>query len=762
MLTGFFPKVISSRHTVGLASLVLLGSSCVVQADDGQKERNARNDKNDSSVAPAAAAGSGAVSSSGAVSPQTKTLGAIHVTGRLTGGTQPPAAYAGGQVATGGRVGVLGEQDSFNSPFSVISYTSQLIENEQADTVGSVLQNDAGVQMAYGSGTAGEIFQIRGFPLYGQDISFGGLYGVLPRQVVQTNFVNRVELFKGSNAFANGVSPGGSGVGGAVNLEPKWATDAPITNLKLGYESDSQIDEEVDLGRRYGTDKQFGVRLDAQHAKGDTAINGENAADTSVGLGLDYRGKRARASLYFGYQHQHLKHFRSVIYTSAATEVPEPPDAETNYAPPYAATQLKTEFGLLRGSFDLTENWTAYAAVGANHSREDSDYAGLLLSDDNGNAGAYRISIPYEANLFTGQAGFRGQFETGPVSHQINFGYSGYYRRMNTAYRESSLTDLQATNIYRPADLANPETTISGGDFDDPPIRNRHRADGWAISDTAGLFDDRLLITVGARYQSLRIENFSAEGVFDGSPVVNHAVSPVYGAVFKPLDWLSLYANHIEALQAGDAAPTQSANFGKVIGIADSKQNEVGAKVDFGDLGGGLALYQIEKPSAYTDPATNVYGYYGKQRNRGLELSVFGKPTERLRLMASASWIDPELTDTANGANDGNDAVGVTDYRLVFQGDWQLPRAPRWSANARVIRSGSQYADAANTLKLKPWTRVDLGLRYKMPFGNQDQDITWRANITNVADSDYWASAQSGYLTQGDPRTFKLSATVHF
>ncbi|WP_158583434.1 TonB-dependent siderophore receptor [Salinisphaera sp. Q1T1-3] len=739
---------------MGLLSITLVGSLNAYGAEPDDQGRDIAAPAPAGDVAPAAPSTTPAAG--------TTTLGDMLVTGQLTGGTNPPPAYAGGQVASGGRIGVLGEQDAFNTPFSVISYTSQIIDNQQDDTVGSVLENDAGVQKAYGSGTAGEIFQIRGFPLYGQDISFGGLYGVLPRQIVQTNFVNRVELFKGANAFANGVSPGGSGVGGAVNLEPKWATDDPISRLKLGYASDSQFEQEVDVGRRFGKNQRFGVRLDAQHEKGDTALNDENAADTSVGLGLDYRGERARASAYFGYQRQHLKHFRSVIYTSNATEVPEPPDADTNYAPSYAQTELKTEFGLLRGSFDFTDHWTGYAAIGANHSREDSDYAGLLLQDDQGNAGAYRISVPYEANLFTGQAGFRGNFDTGPISHKINVGYSGYYRRMNTAYRQSSLAALQSTNIYDPAALPSPPTVVSGGDFDNPPIRNRHRADGWAISDTAGLFNDKLLLTVGARYQSLRIENYSAEGVFNEPAIVNHAVSPAYGVVVKPLDWLSLYANHIEALQAGDSAPTQSANFGQVVGIAESKQNEVGGKVDFGTIGGSLALYEIEQPSAYTDPVTNIYGYYGKQRNRGLEVSVFGKPTKRLRLMASASWIDPELSDTANGANDGNNAVGVADYRFVFQGDWQLPSLPNWSANARVIRSGTQYADAANTLKLAPWTRIDLGLRYKMPWGDNERHITWRANVTNVANSDYWASAQSGYLTQGDPRTFKLSATVDF
>lgn len=59
---------------------------------------------------------------------------------------------------------------------------------------------------------------IRGLPLASDDISYNGLYGVLPRQIIATEALERVELFKGPNAFVNGVTPSGSGIGGGVNL----------------------------------------------------------------------------------------------------------------------------------------------------------------------------------------------------------------------------------------------------------------------------------------------------------------------------------------------------------------------------------------------------------------------------------------------------------------------------------------------------------------------------------------------------------------
>lgn len=62
------------------------------------------------------------------------------------------------------------------------------------------------------------MFVIRGFQLNGDDISLGGLYGVTPRQLISTDVLERVEVFKGANAFLNGASPTGSAIGGGINL----------------------------------------------------------------------------------------------------------------------------------------------------------------------------------------------------------------------------------------------------------------------------------------------------------------------------------------------------------------------------------------------------------------------------------------------------------------------------------------------------------------------------------------------------------------
>jgi iron complex outermembrane receptor protein len=66
-------------------------------------------------------------------------------------------------------------------------------------------------------------YVIRGFAVSSDDLAYNGLYGVLPRQFVASELLERVEVFRGANSFLNGAAPGGGGIGGSINLLPKRA-----------------------------------------------------------------------------------------------------------------------------------------------------------------------------------------------------------------------------------------------------------------------------------------------------------------------------------------------------------------------------------------------------------------------------------------------------------------------------------------------------------------------------------------------------------
>jgi iron complex outermembrane receptor protein len=671
----------------------------------------------------------------------------------------PTAAYAGGQVAQGGRFGVLGNQDMMNVPFSMTSYTDTLIRNQQARSLGDVVSNDPAVRTGFGYGNFSQTFVIRGFQVASDDIAFDGLYGLLPRQLIAPELVDRVEVFKGASAFLNGVSPGGSAVGGNINVAPKRAQAEPITRIGLDWGSDSQTGGSVDIGRRFGANKEFGVRVNAVHRDGNTGIDGEQRRVTALAVAFDYQGEKLRVTTDLGYQKQVITGGRAVVYASGLTYVPRAPSARTNYAQPWSNSSLEDTFGMVRAEYDVADWLTGYVAAGVHHGNEYGDYVSPTLLDGSGRATETRFTVPYIADTATGEAGFNARFN-GDVSQRINVSFSALNFRKKAAYA-GSLTPIQ-TNIYAPTYVPVPAFDYDIGPISDPGITGRTILRSVAVSDTLGFMDDRLQVTLGGRRQKLEVLGYAYGTGEKTSSYSQFANSPIVGVNFRLADQWSIYANHIEALTQGGQAPETFAgqpvtNAGQVFAPYKSKQNELGVKWDAGEFGSTLALFQIKQPNAYVDPVRVTYVVDGEQRNRGAEWSFFGEPVKGLRLLGGASYIKPEQNKTQDGVNEGKDSIGTPRFQANLGAEWDIPNTPDISLSARAVRTGKQYLDSANTLKLPAWTTYDIGARTTAYL--EGVPVTFRLTVQNVTNKGYWASANGGYLSQGAPRTFLVSAS---
>ncbi|MFP2238195.1 TonB-dependent receptor [Pseudescherichia vulneris] len=677
------------------------------------------------------------------------------------GGDQLVPAFLDGQIAHGGRMGMLGEQNAMEVPFNVIGYTSKLVKDQQAKTIADVVRNDASVQAVQGYGNFAETYKIRGFQLDGDDMTMGGLPGVVPRQVVDTQMLERVEIFKGANGLMNGAAS--SGVGGMINLEPKRAEDTPTASVGVDYTSDSQVGGTLDLGRRFGDNNQFGARVNLVDREGETAVDGDKRRTTMASLGLDYRGDRLRTSLDLGYQKKTFHGGEMGVNISGVDFIPDVPDTRENYSQTWGYSNIESEFGMAKAEYDLTSNWTTYAAFGGQHSHEIGTYTAPKLINEAGDATVGGLDTNRIIDAWSGMGGLRGNFNTGPISHRVNVGYAAQIRTDATAWRMSA--NNPTTNIYDNNGVAKPDNAWFGGDYHDPLTTSRSRTQGWLLSDTLGFFDDQVLLTAAARHQKVVVRNYSnATGQEDtSSRYTESRWTPTYGIVYKPWKEISLYANHTEALQPGDNAPTGALNYGQSMGILHSKQNEVGVKMDYQRVGGSLALFEIKKPSALLN-SSNVYVLDGEQRNRGIELNVFGEPMLGLRLNGSTTWLDPEMTKTAGGANDGNDAIGVSRFYMVLGGEYDIKPVDGLTATAKVNHTGSQYADAANSKKLDSYTTLDLGVRYRMRVNADQNDMVWRVGVDNVTNEKYWSGVESygTYIFQGEPRTVKVSMSYDF
>lgn len=677
------------------------------------------------------------------------------------------------EVTRGGSVGVLGDKPAEDVPFAIKSYNDKLILNQQPQSLGQVLENDPSVRTTYGFGNAAEVFVLRGFPLYGEDIALDGLYGLVPRQLVAPELYDQVQVLGGATAFLNGAGPGGTGIGGSVNLMPKRAGADPLNRVTLNYTGTAHVGGSFDFSRR-SADGAFGIRINGAAREGNVAIDDEFRRAIVLGAGLDWRSERARVSLDLAYQRMQVRGLRPKV-TLGGSFVPEVPEADANYGQPWSYTTLRDIFGMVRGEYDLADDVMLYAAFGARDGAEDGIYDSITVTDPvTGAANGNGLYVPRTDNNEAATAGIRAKFAGFGMTHEFNFGGSALWQVNRNAYDFLYGPGFAgfATNLYDTPAVPLPSSSLVGGDLDNPFPISRARLASVFASDTLGFAGDRVLLTLGLRLQTMRITGYS---YVDGAVATEYdesAATPVLGLVVKPADGVSLYANRIEGLAQGPTAPIDAnlVNSGEVFAPYKSTQYEVGGKVALGRFNASLALFQTEQPNAYArpvdaaDPAgRQIYAVDGRQRNRGIELSLDGELAKGLRLIGGASLIEAKQRQTAGGVNEGKDAPGVPDYMINANLEWDLPFVPGATLTGRVVHTGEQQVNADNSLQLPDWTRFDLGARFVTVVANQP--LTLRLNVDNVANARYWASAFNSFgtsLLQGTPRTLKLSASIDF
>jgi iron complex outermembrane receptor protein len=673
----------------------------------------------------------------GTVPPPTATIGNL----------PPPAP--GGQVATGGREGFLGNRDYMDTPYSGTSFTSTLIQNQQARTIADVVANDPSTTK-YGLAVYDQ-FRIRGFILGGGSIAFDGLYGLVPEDRVPLEAFERVEVFRGPSAFLNGYV---GAVGGTINLVPKRAGNAEITSLAATYGTNSQFGATADIGRRFGNDKQFGARFSGVYRDGYTPLANNKERVGNGQLSLDYAGNNVRLVAHLGYTKQDSQAGNQLFTMVPNLPVPAAPNAFAAVQQPWETINTEFYYGLGRGEVDLADDWTAFAAYGQSYFRE--TWTRTLGSALNSYGGFTATGQQFNRNFTkqTGEAGVRGRLATGPINHSLAMVTTGYWDVVANAFGTAAFS--QAENLYNPVFLNAPFSTSIGS----PPKTSSTTLLSFALSDTLSMFDDRAQLLLGLRQQGIQNTNYAATGAITTSYFAS-AVTPSVGVLVKPARNVSIYGNYIEALQQGPMAPTTAVNAGQIFAPTRSWQFEAGAKVDFGQWSATLGLFQITQPAGITNPTTNVFAVNGQQVNSGIELNVFGQPLDGFRVLGGMMLLDPRLTQTAGGTFNGMMAPGTSNFTLKLGGEWDAPFAKGLTLAGRVNYFSSQYVNEANTQSIPAYTLLGVGARYRFEIDRTPLSV--RANIENLLNESSWASAFTGGIVyRGMPRTFYLSLTADF
>ena len=666
-----------------------------------------------------------------------------------------PPPFPGGQVATGARVGLLGNRNIFDTPFSQLSFTEQLIESRQSQALEDVLLSSPAVRNQTSRSEAGDTFTVRGFQQSRNSTQFDGFIGVVPARRTSIKGIERVELLLGPSALLNGLQPFGS-IGGQINLVPKRATSEPVTQGSIRYVSDSNFGGEVDVGRRFGPDNSFSARINVTGNKGGLGIDFLEREGFTVNAALDYEGERFRAQGNFAYIEDNFTNQAPFIGVSPGFKLPSVPENSESLALNDDFDRADHILGTVRAEYDVTEQFTLSA--GYAQSRYQQEFFGGFFNivnseGDSDGFGGGIVDFAEQVDSRSGELGARADLEFAGMRHQVAL--VGTILDQDTSEEVANQGGPFVSNIFNPVRFS----VARDNPREDLPDRNITLS-GLSLVDTVSFLGDRIQLTGGIRYQKIEAET---REVGTGALLNSYnesVISPAFAFTVKPLENLSLYGNYVEGLSQGGTAPLSAANAGENLAPIESEQFEIGAKYDFGSLAATLSFFQIKRPSQFTDPATNVFGQFGEQRNRGVEFVVFGEPVDGLRVLGGFSYVDAKLIETGDLATNGEQALGVASWLANIELEADIPVVKGLSAFGRVVYTGDAPLDFEGQQTVDEWVRLDLGANYSFNAGGQD--LVARFAVNNVLDSNYFIARTDPGIVVSEPRTFLATLTIDF
>lgn len=186
-----------------------------------------------------------------------------------------------------------------------------------------------------------------------------------------------------------------------------------------------------------------------------------------------------------------------------------------------------------------------------------------------------------------------------------------------------------------------------------------------------------------------------------------------------------------------------------------AKQWEAGLKFEPRDMNAlfTVSAFHIVQENVLTpDPVnTNFQVQEGEIRSRGIELEARGQATENLELIAAATLINTEVTQSTTASNIGKRPQAAPKY---YGSAWANYHFSQGMLDGLAVGGGlrfvgSSFADSANAVKADGYVLVDAALSY--PLGRVNSSLNGAEatlNVTNLFDKEYYSSCSSNYYCQ--------------
>ena len=676
-------------------------------------------------------------------------------------------------------LGVLGKANAFTVPITVVNYDEQALNNTEARTlVDAVAKKDASVWQFGGESNTLTGLYFRGYQLDARQFSVNGLAGMYGTQGTASVQVGSAQLIKGASTAVNGMDPEGA-VSGSVNIETKKAADEGNRKIGLGWFSNNRAQGTFDLGQRFGENKEFGVRANGKLRHGDTPRHGYSEDNKEFALNADYRGEKLRVAFDSIYAKRKTNGGRARMQDiqNANGRLFDAPEGKVNLAPSWQAQNTRGQTNMLTFEWDAFENAQITGGIGYNNARYYGNFASPTVTSSGltYNSGRARLTDQRFKTLSMNLTA-RGEFETGPVSHNWSTAFDRIDRK-RTTYQGARQTKSSVIDpsLDIPTQLAKLDSNLGSAWSPTPSLDTVIKVNSLAVSDTLGFVDNKYRLTLGGRFQAVEQKN-----KLNGRKADASRFSPMLMAAWVPQPDLVVYGNYMEDLEPSDIRTDDDGH----VTMADprvSRQFEVGVRKNWGDFVTTLNAFQIKRPGYWfgkttsgTDFATrkNAGLAYsgseqGMERSRGIEFNTYANLLNKtLRPSFGLMYLQSTVKDYPNYADNLVNGVQVANPRVIAKAgvEWDTPFAKGLTLSSNVSYFGKSYQDTQKQYAFPSYTLVDVGARYKTKLGKNT--LTVSSSVENLFNKNYWQVQRGQYdrsfAVVGMPRTYWLKAELDF
>jgi iron complex outermembrane recepter protein len=334
--------------------------------------------------------------------------------------------------------------------------------------------------------------------------------------------------------------------------------------------------------------------------------------------------------------------------------------------------------------------------------------------------------------------------------------------------------DNQERNYFY---LSGPYTNLTNFySSDDPFLRGYYQSYstrtrmGYA-EDTLHFLDNQLTVNFGAKSlsttttaESLVVSSATAAGTMKASK----GFLPQAGIDYKIDSQQDVYASYSKNLAAYGILPftTSQAAFDaskNTLHPEESQNYELGYRVRTGNIEASADLYYTRfsnrllavSPCSAVETCAASLNNVGSVKSKGVDLAVIWKPIEQIRWLNSLSYDNSKYED--NYLDDGvvhtagKYVVGVP--KTMFTSSMTYTAGP-WSLNAESKYTGRRYITYTDDSAVPSYWMFNAGANYDVGKVGLLEDLSFGANVTNIANKHYFASTGTNGYVASDPNGY--------